>query len=158
MGNFTGLPSFSKLVVDRLKQSCLHGVQVSDFFPAELCVLDYSPERGSAIDPHQDDQWLWGERLLTVSLLADVLLTFTHPEYSVEVNIPLLRRSLLLVKGAARYSWLHSILRENVTERRVAVTLRELSTSFLPGGPEQALGHKLLEIAKNFNGRMTNFS
>ena len=150
MGNFTGLPSFSKLLVDRLKQSCLQAVQVSDFCPVEVCVLDYAPERGSAIDPHKDDHWLWGERLLTVSLLSDVLLTFTHPEYSVEVNVPLLRRSLLVVRGEARYSWLHGILRENVTGRRVAITLRELSASFLPGGPENALGNKLLEIARNF--------
>lgn len=133
-------------------------MQVSDFSPVELCVLDYSPDRGAAIDPHQDDHWLWGERLLTVSLLSEVFLTFTHPECSVEVNVPLLRRSLVVVQGAARHHWFHSILRENVTERRVAITLRELSSLFLSGGPEQTLGFQLLEVAQSFDGKTTNFT
>lgn len=33
---------------------------LEDFRPVEQCNLDYSPERGSAIDPHLDDAWLWG--------------------------------------------------------------------------------------------------
>ncbi|KAI5127937.1 Alpha-Ketoglutarate-Dependent Dioxygenase Alkb 4 [Manis pentadactyla] len=56
---FTGLPSFSREVVQRMG---LYPV-LEDFQPVEQCNLDYCPERGSAIDPHLDDTWLWGERL-----------------------------------------------------------------------------------------------
>nr|XP_033697050.1 alpha-ketoglutarate-dependent dioxygenase alkB homolog 4 isoform X2 [Tursiops truncatus] len=57
---FRGLPSFSREVVRRMG---LYPV-LEDFRPVEQCNLDYCPERGSAIDPHLDDTWLWGERLL----------------------------------------------------------------------------------------------
>ncbi|KAJ1185256.1 hypothetical protein NDU88_002050 [Pleurodeles waltl] len=59
IGHFSGLPGFSKDIVRRMEQySALHGFQ-----PVEQCNLDYDPQRGSAIDPHFDDWWLWGELL-----------------------------------------------------------------------------------------------
>ncbi|KFP85581.1 Alpha-ketoglutarate-dependent dioxygenase alkB 4, partial [Acanthisitta chloris] len=57
-GSFTGLPSFG-------------------FLPVEQCNLDYRPERGSAIDPHFDDWWLWGERLVSLNLLSKTLLSMS---------------------------------------------------------------------------------
>lgn len=50
--------------------------ELRGFRPAELCNLDYSPARGSAIDPHMDDDWIWGERLVTLNLLSPTYLTF----------------------------------------------------------------------------------
>lgn len=69
--NFRGLPCFSKMIVERFKQF----EELSNFFPVELCHLDYSPDRGSAIDPHIDDFWIWGERLVTVNLASSTVLT-----------------------------------------------------------------------------------
>ncbi|XP_051017249.1 alpha-ketoglutarate-dependent dioxygenase alkB homolog 4 [Acomys russatus] len=66
MADFHGLPSFSQKVVQRM--GLYSGLE--DFRPVEQCNLDYSPERGSAIDPHLDDAWLWGERLVSLNLLS----------------------------------------------------------------------------------------
>lgn len=52
--------------------------ELRGFMPVELCNLDYSPERGSAIDPHMDDDWIWGERLVTLNLLSPTYLTFSN--------------------------------------------------------------------------------
>ncbi|NXY86272.1 ALKB4 dioxygenase, partial [Alcedo cyanopectus] len=72
-GSFTGLPSFSKKIVAQMKAcSVLRG-----FFPVEQCNLDYMPERGSAIDPHFDDWWLWGERLVSLNLLSKTVLSMS---------------------------------------------------------------------------------
>lgn len=49
--------------------------ELSDFDPVELCNLEYTPERGSSIDAHVDDFWLWGERLVTVNLNSTTVLT-----------------------------------------------------------------------------------
>ena len=38
--------------------------------------------------------------------------------------VPLPRRSLVIVEGAARYDWHHAIRRQDVHARRIAVTLR----------------------------------
>uniref|UniRef100_A0A8C6YMK2 AlkB homolog 4, lysine demethylase n=1 Tax=Nothoprocta perdicaria TaxID=30464 RepID=A0A8C6YMK2_NOTPE len=72
-GGFLGLPSFSKKIVAQMKAySVLDG-----FLPVEQCNLDYLPERGSAIDPHFDDWWLWGERLVSLNLLSKTVLSMS---------------------------------------------------------------------------------
>ncbi|XP_066490841.1 alpha-ketoglutarate-dependent dioxygenase alkB homolog 4 [Tiliqua scincoides] len=73
-GNFTGLPSFSQEIVTRMKE---HSV-LNGFLPVEQCNLDYGPERGSAIDPHLDDWWLWGERLVSLNLLSATVLSMSR--------------------------------------------------------------------------------
>ena len=134
------------------------GVQaMADFEPVELCNLDYRPERGAAIDPHMDDTWVWGERLVTLNLLSDTILTFTTDTTPHRVEIHMPRRSLVIVRGMARYHWQHSIQRRHVTSRRVAVTLRELSEEFLPGGQSyETLGKNLLATAALYTGHPVN--
>ena len=175
LGFFNGLPSFSKPLVQRMTKGI---PELADFTPVELCNLEYLPERGSSIDPHLDDSWLWGERLVTLNLLSHTFLTFsithphpttnTHPHtitspaphplnHITEIHIPLLRRSLVIVGGTARHHWLHSVKRRHIVSRRVGITLRELSQEFLPGGREEEVGHRLTEIAGRFDGQPTNF-
>ncbi|XP_067864109.1 alpha-ketoglutarate-dependent dioxygenase alkB homolog 4 isoform X2 [Heptranchias perlo] len=73
VGCFSGLPCFSQLLMDRMMQ---HPV-LKDFLPVEQCNLEYRPEQGSAIDPHFDDWWLWGERLVSVNLLSETILSMS---------------------------------------------------------------------------------
>ncbi|XP_063002688.1 alpha-ketoglutarate-dependent dioxygenase alkB homolog 4 [Elgaria multicarinata webbii] len=72
-GSFAGLPSFSRQIVTRMRN---HSV-LEGFSPVEQCNLDYDPERGSAIDPHWDDSWLWGERLVSLNLLSATVLSMS---------------------------------------------------------------------------------
>lgn len=71
VGEFKGFPYFTEKLLKKLKEV----PELSDFEPVELCHLEYSPERGSSIDPHLDDIWLWGERLVTVNLESSTVLT-----------------------------------------------------------------------------------
>ena len=152
IGLFEGLPPFSQFIVSRLlKLPNLH-----DFQPVELCNLDYRSERGAAIQPHKDDVWLWGDRLVTLNLLSSTVLTFNCPCGRTELEVPLPRRSLVVVEGRARHMWLHSIKKECIVNRRVAVTLRELSTNFMPGGAEEERGQELLKAASHFTGTPVN--
>ena len=75
LGSFNGLPPFSEGLVKRMQSEV---AELRGFTPVELCNLDYSPERGSAIDPHVDDNWIWGERLVTLNLLSPTYLTFSN--------------------------------------------------------------------------------
>lgn len=72
-GDFCGLPSCSRDIVARMRLSPV----LRDFFPVEQCNLDYDPERGSAIDPHWDDCWLWGEHLVSLNLLSATVLSMS---------------------------------------------------------------------------------
>merc|ERR1719354_118037 len=77
LGNFNGLPSYSEFLVTRLK-SLQSSCKLSTFRPVELCNLEYRSERGSSIDAHVDDTWMWGEQLVTVNLLSATILTLTN--------------------------------------------------------------------------------
>ena len=153
MGAFNGLPAYAEDLVHQFHSTV---TELAGFAPVELCNLEYNSLRGSVIDPHMDDSWLWGERLVTLNLLSHTLLTFTCPCGAVSVCIPLLRGSLVVVSGTSRYTWLHSIRRQHVIGRRVAMTFRELSDEFKDGGQEEELGKQLLTIASTFSGTPVN--
>ncbi|XP_067113545.1 alpha-ketoglutarate-dependent dioxygenase alkB homolog 4 [Osmerus mordax] len=156
VGGFCGLPDISQKLVQRMSQEPV----LAGFQPVEQCNLDYSPQRGSAIDPHLDDSWLWGERLVTINLLSDTILTMSMEEGlseigdegEVRVKVHLPRRSLVVLQGEARHRWKHAIYRQDVHARRVCSTYRELSAEFLPGGEQEELGAQLLNIACSFQG------
>lgn len=73
-GNFDGFPVFSKFLQDRFEAvPLLKGYDV-----IEQCSLEYDPSKGASIDPHIDDCWIWGERIITVNCLSDSVLTMTR--------------------------------------------------------------------------------
>ncbi|NXG21532.1 ALKB4 dioxygenase, partial [Grallaria varia] len=81
-GGFSGLPSFSRKIVAQMKACSV----LSGFLPVEQCNLDYTPERGSAIDPHFDDWWLWGERLVSLNLLSKTVLSMScDSDYTIQL-------------------------------------------------------------------------
>ena len=41
----------------------------------EQCSIEYRPETGARIDPHIDDCWVWGERIVQLNMLSDSVLT-----------------------------------------------------------------------------------
>eukprot|EP00794_Sanderia_malayensis_P014231 gene14230-15715_t len=148
LGNFTGLPSFSKSLIDKM-----HSMkELDDFIPVEVCHLEYSEQRGASIDPHIDDYWLWGERLVTLSLCSTSILTLSNEDESIYVQIPMPSCSLLVLKGLARHEWKHAIRREDINGLRIAVTFRELSRLFTHGDMSDT-GLEILKIAKCFDGK-----
>ncbi|XP_053675711.1 alpha-ketoglutarate-dependent dioxygenase alkB homolog 4 [Anopheles nili] len=70
---FAGFPRVSEFVQRRFEQVPL----LRTFQTIEQCSLEYTPERGASIDPHIDDCWIWGERIVTVNLLSDSVLTMS---------------------------------------------------------------------------------
>lgn len=72
-----------------------------------------------------------------------------NPEKSL-VRVPMPRRSLLVLYGSARYDWEHGILREDIPSRRVCITYRELTPTFLSYGSESETGKQLLKASKCF--------
>jgi len=146
---FSGLPNFSKFLYERMMTLPV----MEGFLPVELCNLDYHPSRGSQIVPHFDDFWVWGDRLVTINLLSDTILTMTCDERpGLEVLVPMPARSLIVVHGEARTIWKHAVKRSDICSRRLAITFRELTPEFLPGGQNEETGRALLDIALTFNG------
>lgn len=118
MGNFIGFPESTKFVQEKFSQI----QELKDFQTVEQCSLEYDPQRGASIDPHIDDCWIWGERIVTVNVLGDSILTLTPyrgatsrynldcignnqnqlPEQDIVVRLPMPVGSLMILWGAAR--------------------------------------------------------
>lgn len=195
VGDFQGFPRCTKFIQDRFSTiSCL-----KNYRTVEQCSIEYRPETGACIEPHIDDCWIWGERIVQLNLLSDSVLSMTpfcHGEekYNLKdvpsyprilsengdvvfdpfdsltsekkaepyerkpprdmvrgtLQIPLPRRSLLVMFGEARYDWEHCILREDIHSRRIVIAYRELTPPYLPRGAQEDLGRAILEKAELF--------
>jgi len=172
LGSFNGFPSYTEKLIGKLPTN----ERLNEFTPVELCNLEYTPERGSSIDPHIDDVWLWGDQLVTLNLLDTTMLTLskaptpnsglekvtssnhglntvqTSNRVLEEVQIPLVRRSLFVLDGEARYKWMHSIKRDDINDRRLAMTFRNLSLEILRDLKSKDIVMQIQEISKSFEG------
>lgn len=83
VGEFSGFPKFSQFVQDKFKAVNV----LKDFQTIEQCSLEYNPQNGASIDPHVDDCWIWGERIITVNLISDSVLTMTPNMQSTRYNL-----------------------------------------------------------------------
>jgi len=122
-------------LVERLRKDLPH--IMNTFVPAEMAALEYTPERGSHIDPHLDDVWAWGPRIVGVNLLGGGKMVFEKEGQAVEVSLP--RRSVYLLTGESRYEWKHGIPASSIPHRRVSLTIRELTSEFVKDYPDVAV-------------------
>lgn len=58
--------------------------------------------------------------------------------------------SLIVLYGPARYQFEHSVLREDIQERRVCLAYREFTPMYLKGGLSHNKGVEVLKNATNF--------
>lgn len=72
-GDFRGFPQTTQYIQQKLNELEL----LKNFQTIEQCSLEYDPTKGASIDPHIDDCWIWGERVVTVNCLGDAVLTLT---------------------------------------------------------------------------------
>ncbi|KAG5671658.1 hypothetical protein PVAND_001848 [Polypedilum vanderplanki] len=151
---FQGFFSSSDFIREKLNKVDF----LKDFKIVEECFLEYEESRGSHIEPHLDDCWIWGERIVTVNCIGDTVLTLTKhfPTYAQQYNLDCLElykseligeledivpdnivirvkmpaRSLFVLYGAPRYQYEHSVLREDITNRRVCIAYREFTKQY----------------------------
>ncbi len=71
VGAFTGFPKCTEFAQRRFESvAALDGYRT-----VEQCSIEYRPETGACIEPHIDDCWIWGERIVQLNLLSDSYLT-----------------------------------------------------------------------------------
>lgn len=66
------------------------------------------------------------------------------------IKVPMPNRSLIVLYGSPRYQFEHSVLRTDVTSRRVCIAYREFTPMYLESGPQSEKGEPVLETAKSF--------
>ncbi|KRY14422.1 Alpha-ketoglutarate-dependent dioxygenase alkB -like protein 4 [Trichinella patagoniensis] len=117
------LPEYFGFLFDRMKQLKF----LEDFVAVQVTNLEYCSERGSWIEFHTDDQWAWGERIVTCSLCSDAVMSFLEEENNSLIHVPLLKRSLICISGPMRHKLKHAILPGHIVGTRIAITVREKS-------------------------------
>lgn len=155
VGDFVEFPRYAKFLHERLHSF----PSLENFCPIEQCVLECDPVKGASIVPHIDDCWVWGDRVLTVNCCGESVLTLTkykgdcnrynlksasneyvtagsyhtdikHDWNDVVIRVLMPEFSLVVLQGPARYQFEHSVLPEDVLERRICLTFREFSPPF----------------------------
>lgn len=125
LSDVNGIPAPLKPLIAAVESFALEKTGES-FEIAEANILDYSPERFSSFDPHVDDTWIWGRRIVGANLLTDCPFTFVSSE-GLCVTALLPRRSFFIMSGKSRYEWMHGIRPGSFKGRRISITFRELS-------------------------------
>ncbi|KAF7410154.1 hypothetical protein HZH68_004535 [Vespula germanica] len=171
LGTFNGFPQSTEFVQKKFSEIPL----LNNFKTVEQCTLEYNPKRGASIDPHIDDCWIWGERIVTVNVLGDSVLTMTPYTESIRrynldyvenysskvdkkigtqqdivIRLPMPAKSLMVLYGLARYNWEHSVLRDDITSRRICLAYRELTPPYLENGKHEKEASEILEKATIF--------
>ncbi len=71
-GNFCGFPICTEFIQSRFDSV----PRLEGYRTVEQCSIEYTPATGASIEPHIDDCWIWGERIVQLNLLSDAVLTF----------------------------------------------------------------------------------
>jgi len=79
-GSFKGFPKSTQFVQERFKTEPL----LESYHTVEQCSIEYRPETGASIEPHIDDCWIWGERIVQLNLLSHSYLTCTPYSGNIE--------------------------------------------------------------------------
>lgn len=118
------LPEWISFVTSRLQQH-----QIFPAPPQQLIINEYLP--GQGIGRHVDSS-VFGEPIVSISLLSPCVMIFRSPEKSAEID--LVPRSALILRGPARSSWTHeiparktdfiSLSQPRLRARRVSLTFR----------------------------------
>ncbi|XP_061484662.1 alkylated DNA repair protein alkB homolog 8 isoform X2 [Rhineura floridana] len=74
--------------------------------PDQLTINQYEP--GQGIPPHIDTHSAFEDEIIALSLGAEIVMDFKHPDGHV-AGIMLPQRSLLVMSGESRYLWTHGI-------------------------------------------------
>ena len=109
----------------------LHQQNVFEAGPDQMIVNEYLPGQGIAL--HMDRTTCFGETIAILSLSSPITMNLVHAYSQGRSAILLEPRSLLVLKGPARYEWKHGIAARKTDrflgnsfkrERRISLTFR----------------------------------
>lgn len=88
----------------------------------------------------------YSSQLISPLATEDQLNTFNN----MLIKVPMPNRSLIVLYGSPRYQFEHSVLRTDVTSRRVCIAYREFTPMYLESGQHSEKGEPILETATSF--------
>ena len=100
----------------------------------------YTYEKNDMLRPHVDDVNFWNHWVVGLSMGSDIVMDFTNMSTKEEHPIFIPARSVYILTGDARYSYLHGIKSQKFNNhKRVSITFRSISDKFLSDSSRQQL-------------------
>ncbi|PAV63511.1 hypothetical protein WR25_07684 [Diploscapter pachys] len=130
--NFEGMPEYADFVLEKMRS--IDAKRLGNYFPYEMCNLEYEEVKKRGIEMHQDDMWIWGNRLISINLINGTVMTLTNESTRQLCYVLMPHRSLLCMADSIRYDWKHGVMAYHVRGRRIALTMREPALAFQEGG------------------------
>lgn len=133
---------------EKIKSQDMHVGNLNYFTIHEIGNLRYCKELGSHIEPHIDDAWIWGDRIVGFNIFGEAQLTFLifkdslfdsfiensledrkeiKKRIKLEINIPLKSNMMYIMSGSSRYNWFHEVKPHSIKSERVVITCREFT-------------------------------
>uniref|UniRef100_UPI002ED70A02 DNA N6-methyl adenine demethylase n=1 Tax=Caenorhabditis elegans TaxID=6239 RepID=UPI002ED70A02 len=129
---FVGMPEYADMLLNKMSEYDVK--KLGNYQPFEMCNLEYEEVKKSAIEMHQDDMWIWGNRLISINLINGSVMTLSNDNKSFLCYVHMPHRSLLCMADECRYDWKHGVLAHHIRGRRIALTMREAAKDFAEGG------------------------
>jgi alkylated DNA repair dioxygenase AlkB len=118
---------------------CLHQDGFIDAVPDQCVINEY--EAGQGIAPHVDCVPCFGDTVISLSLGSPCVMEFSQKGSREKIPLLLAPRSLLVMRGEARYGWRHGIPARKTDKmgnisikrgRRVSITFRKIIREAMP--------------------------
>lgn len=122
------LPGWLQQLASRLFKD-----EIFDQVPDQVIINEYVP--GQGIAAHVDCEPCFGPVIASLSLGAPIMMSFGNKRTREVIEVDLPARSLLVLSGAGRYEWTHSIPARRADtimaatrprERRISLTFRTM--------------------------------
>jgi alkylated DNA repair dioxygenase AlkB len=98
----------------------------------QVIVNEYEP--GHGIGPHTDHEKQFDKEVMSLSMVGETVMQFVHLESGKKERVKLPRRSLAVLTGDSRYKWTHEIRKQDVTKKRISLTMRKVADQYVHGG------------------------
>ncbi|CAI4232291.1 unnamed protein product [Auanema sp. JU1783] len=151
---FLGMPEYADFLLEKMAK--FSNTRLGNYQPFEMCNLEYDESKKSAIEMHQDDTWIWGNRLISINLVSGSVMTLCNDTTKQLCYVYMPHRSLLCMADDIRYEWKHGVLAKHIQGRRIALTMREPAPEFQEGGSlYEKYGKELIRLG-NIRIPLTN--
>jgi alkylated DNA repair dioxygenase AlkB len=122
------LPNWLLVIAEQLKQE-----NYLNILPDQVIINEYQPSQG--ISPHVDCVNCFTDTIISISLGSSCMMDFINCSSKEKKHLFLKPRSLVILKAAARYEWMHGIpsrktdIWEGIKvsrKRRISLTFRKM--------------------------------
>ena len=112
------MPKYCKILANHIETS----LKLKKNYFDQVIINRY--KIGQGIKRHTDDRKVFGATIVSISLMANTIMTFGNGKKNIDLRLP--RNSAVCLQRQSRYYWTHEIQGGNIEQERISITLRRI--------------------------------